>query len=170
MLKCCLLQYRYDLTETCYIFYICLYVWVLIYLCLIYMICFFISLIDYIILLRPKNLLFGHVSQKFSLRVLLSVCLIFCQFQTDVAYKSLLIKSVYRQIVIERNALWCFRLNFKTAKNLCSNLQKSPLPSKILGYAPKHFFISCLKSKRLSICLLEQLQPPVEVNLLQSNW
>ena len=27
-------------------------------------------------------------------------------------------------------------LTFRTAKNLCPNLQKPPLPSKIPGYAP----------------------------------
>ena len=40
--------------------------------------------------------------------------------------------------VIERNAFYClhFTLTFKIAKNLCPNLQKTPLPSKTPGYAP----------------------------------
>ena len=45
---------------------------------------------------------------------------------------------MYRQIVIERSALYALHLTFKTAKNLCPNLQKPPLPSKIPGYAPDH--------------------------------
>ena len=98
LLKCCLLQYRHDLTETCYIFYICLYVWVLVYLYIIYVICFFIIIFIFIIInllisLTQKNLFFGHVRQKFSLRVLLSFCLIFCQFQPGVVYKSVSYKK-----------------------------------------------------------------------------
>ena len=33
--------------------------------------------------------------EKFSLRVLLSICLIFCQFQPGVAYKSVAYKNMY---------------------------------------------------------------------------
>ena len=73
--------------------------------------------------LREKNLFFGHVCQKVSLRVLLSFCLIFCRFQPVVAHKSVAYKkSVCRQIVIERSALKCLHLILKTAKNLCPNL------------------------------------------------
>ena len=46
--------------------------------------------------LTQKNLFFGHVCQKFSLRVLLKFCLRFYQFQPGVAYKSVAYKkSVY---------------------------------------------------------------------------
>ena len=38
--------------------------------------------------------------QKFSLRVLLSICLIFCQFQPRIAYKSVAYKKK------ERKRLW----------------------------------------------------------------
>ena len=46
--------------------------------------------------LKQTQLIFLHIlffsSQKFSLRVLLSSCLIFCHFQPDVVYKSLAYK------------------------------------------------------------------------------
>ena len=38
--------------------------------------------------MKQTNLFFGHVRQKFSLKVLLNFCLILGQFQPDVAYKS----------------------------------------------------------------------------------
>ena len=44
--------------------------------------------INHITSLKQKNLFFGNVCQKFSLRVLLSFCLNFCQFQPGVAYNS----------------------------------------------------------------------------------
>ena len=41
-------------------------------------------------------MLFGHFCQKFSIRVLLRFCLIFCQFHPNVAHKSVAYKnSVY---------------------------------------------------------------------------
>ena len=39
------------------------------------------------------NLFVGHICQKFCLRVLLSFCLIFCQFQPGVPYKSVAYKK-----------------------------------------------------------------------------
>ena len=135
LLKCCLLQYRHYLSETCCIFYICLYVWVLVYLCLIYVIYFFIIIfitINYIISLRQKNVFFGHVCQKFSFRVLLSFCLIFCQFEPGVACK-----SVNWKCYNWKKRTLCLHLTFKTAKHLCPNLQKPLLPSKIPGCAPE---------------------------------
>ena len=49
--------------------------------------------IKHIISLIQNNFCFGHTCQKFSLRVLLSFCLIFCQFQPGVAYKSIAYKK-----------------------------------------------------------------------------
>ena len=49
--------------------------------------------INRFISLTQKNPFFGHVFQKFSLGVLLSICLIFCQFQPGVAYKSVAYKK-----------------------------------------------------------------------------
>ena len=68
-----------------------------------------------IISLIQTNLVFGHICQKFRLRVLLSFCLIFCQFQPGIAYKVLLMKkSVYYQ-----NHLIMFvkESNFQTSSN-----------------------------------------------------
>ena len=62
------------------------------YLCDFFAIIILIS-INHIISLIPTNLFFGHVCQKFSPRVLLSFCLIFCQFQAGVAYKSVAYKK-----------------------------------------------------------------------------
>ena len=67
-------------------------------LCLIYVIYFAIIIlifitINHIISLIQTNVLFGHVYQKFSLRLLLSLCLIFCQLQPSVAYKSVAYKK-----------------------------------------------------------------------------
>ena len=45
--------------------------------------------------------------------------------------------SVYREILIERSALFELKeylhLTFKTAKNLCPNLQKPSLPQRFLA-------------------------------------
>ena len=123
------------------LFYICLYVWVLVYLCLIYVIYFFIIIImfikvNYIISLRQISVSFGHVCLKFSLRVLLSFCLIFCHFQPGTAYKMLLKKKCVSSNCNWKKRTLCLHLTFKTAKNLYPNLQKPPLPSKIPDYAP----------------------------------
>ena len=67
------------------------------YLCNLFVIIIFIYVtINHITSLIQTNLFFEHVCQKFSLRVLLSFCLIFIQFQSGVAYKSVAYKkSVY---------------------------------------------------------------------------
>ena len=41
---------------------------------------------------------------------------------------------IFDRIIFGRSAL--LTLSFRTAKDLCPNLQKPPLPSKIPGYAP----------------------------------
>ena len=108
-IKCCL-SVAYSNIEMILprhaIFFICLCVYVLIYLCLIYVIYFFIIIfifitINCIISLRHKNLFFGHACQKFSLKVLLSFFLVFCQYQPGVAYKSVayIKKNAYRTIL-----------------------------------------------------------------------
>ena len=58
---------------------------------------------NHIISLKQTNLVFGHFDLKFSLRVLLSFCLIFCQFEPGFPYKMLLIKkciALYKIIII----------------------------------------------------------------------
>ena len=57
--------------------------------------------INRIISLKQTNVSFGHVPQKFSLRVSLSFCLIFYQFQPGVAYKSVAYveKSLYLTMI-----------------------------------------------------------------------
>ena len=69
-----------------------------VYICLIYVICFAIIIflfitINHIISLIQTNLFFGHVCQKFGVRVLLSFCLNFCQFQPGVAVESVAYKK-----------------------------------------------------------------------------
>ena len=148
LLKCCLLQYRHDLTETCYIFYICLYVWFLNYLSLIYVICFFIIIFifitfNYIISLRQKDLFFGHVCQKFSLSVLLSFCLIFCQFQPGGGYKSVAYKKKRVSSNCNRKKYTLrLRFNFQNCQKYVPNFQKPPLPSKIPGYVPENLVLT----------------------------
>ena len=66
--------------------------------CIIYVIYFSIIIfnfiaISYIILLKQTNLFLGHSYLKFNLRVLLSFCLIFCQFQPSFAYKNIAYKK-----------------------------------------------------------------------------
>ena len=67
------------------------------YLCnILFIIIFIFITVNHIISLTQINLVFGHVNQNFSLRVLLSFCLFFCQFQPGVAYKSVAYKkSIY---------------------------------------------------------------------------
>ena len=90
------------LTETRYIFYICLYV--CLGLCMSYswnlfaIIIFIFIINNHITSLIQTNLFFGNDCQTFSLRVLLRFCLNFCKFQPGVAYKSVVYKkSVYFQ-------------------------------------------------------------------------
>ena len=103
-LKCCLSKYcllhRDVVLLRRSIFSIFVSVNVLAYVCLIYLIYFAIIIFifistNHIISLIQTNLFVGHVCQKFSLRVLLSFCLIFCQFQPGIAYKSVAYKKKY---------------------------------------------------------------------------
>ena len=43
--------------------------------------------------------------QKFSLMVLLSICLIFCQFQPNVAYKSIVYKKACNEVYCRKASL-----------------------------------------------------------------
>ena len=99
--KCCLgvayyigtLSYR----DTLYFLYLslCLRLGLYIsYLCHHLTIIIFIFIkVNYTISVIQTNLFLGHICQKFSLRVLLSSCLIFCQFQPGIAYKSVAYKN-----------------------------------------------------------------------------
>ena len=85
------------------------YVYDLVYICLIYVnyfaiIIFIFVTINHIISLIHTNLFFGHVCQKFSLRVLFSFCLNFCQCQASVAYKSVAYKK--KRVVTETFISW----------------------------------------------------------------
>ena len=102
---------------------------VLAYICLIYLICFpiiiFIFLsINHIISLIQTTLFVGHVCQKFSLRVLLSFGLIFCQFLPKVLF----IKKVCNQTsFLYRNYFSTFVLRqdvFKLNKNIFKKIKK----------------------------------------------
>ena len=80
------------------IFSVFVSVYVLASICLIYVIYFVIVIstfitINHIISLIQTNLFFRYVCQKLSLSVLLRICLIFCQFQPGVAYKSIAYKK-----------------------------------------------------------------------------
>ena len=84
-----------------------LYLFVLHMLSVLLIIIFIFITINHIILLTQINLFFGHVCQKFSLRVLLSFYLIFFfffQFQPDVTYKSVAYKKSV-QCFIKQNVI-----------------------------------------------------------------
>ena len=96
LLKCCLFHRDIALPRhaifTIFVSIFTIYVYVLIcmsYLCNLFAIIIFIFITtDHMIRLIQTNLLFlGYVCQKFSLRLLLSFCLIFCEFQPCFAYK-----------------------------------------------------------------------------------
>ena len=99
LLKCCLLHRDIVLPVHAIFSIFVSIVYVLVYIVLIYVICFVIIIFIFIItnhiisVIQP-NLFFGHVCQKFSLRVLLSFCLNFCQFQPGVTYKSVAYKKI----------------------------------------------------------------------------
>ena len=65
--------------------------------------------------MTQTNLFFGHFCPKFSLRVLLSFCLIFYQFQSGVAYKSVAYKKkrVYEISTFEFVKIQSFMLKKK---------------------------------------------------------
>ena len=78
---------------------------------------------------------------------LINFCLVFCQFQPGVAYKSV----AHKKKCVSSNRDWkkctlMLILTFKTAENLCPNFRKPLLPSKIPGYAPVVIVISKLES------------------------
>ena len=107
LLKCCLLHRDIVLPRyaTFSIFVsmsaslVYIYIYIYIYIHLIYVIYFAITIfilitINHIISLIQTNV-FGHVCQTFSLRLLLSCFLIICQFQPNVAHKSVSYKKAF---------------------------------------------------------------------------
>ena len=94
-----LITLRHCLTETGYILHSCLYAYI--YFSIITFT--FITIKD-IIWLTRTNLFFGHVCQKFNLRMLLSFCLFFANFSLVlliyVAYRN---KRVYKKTFNELN-------------------------------------------------------------------
>ena len=136
------------------IFFISVSVGVLVYLCLIYVICFFIIIfifitINYIISLRQKSVFFGHVCQKVSRRVLLSFCLIFCQFQPGVAYESV----AYKKKHVSSNCNWkkytlMLTLNFQNCqKSVCWFAEISPALKNSWLHACFRYFQVCISNK-----------------------
>ena len=61
----------------------------------------FLSQLKIFNLIDKGNLFFEHVCQKFSLSVLLSFCLVFCQFQPGVAYES--VASKKKRVLVTLN-------------------------------------------------------------------
>ena len=61
---------------------------------------------------------------------------------------------IFDRIIFGRSAL--LTLSFRTAKDLCPNLQKPPLPSKIPGYAPENTYgiTSVLLNQSISIWMV----------------
>ena len=101
--------------------YICLYIYVLVFLCLICVICFYIIVFklittNHIISLTQKNLLFRHNCQKFSLRVLLIFWLIFYRFQSRVSFKSVAYKKAFNSLSLFY--IFCLSSLFKLS---CTN-------------------------------------------------
>ena len=93
--------------------------------------------------LTQKTLFFGHVCQKFSLRVWPTFCLIFCQFQPGVTYKSVAYKkSVY---LFMRYEHW-FKV-FITVENFYSSQagassSQSSIWCSLLFSSPLYVFVS----------------------------
>ena len=101
--------------------YICLYIYVLVFLCLICVICFYIIIFklittNHIISLTQKNLLFRHNCQKFRLRVLRIFWLIFYRFQSRVSFKSVAYKKEFNSLSLFY--IFCLSCLFKLA---CTN-------------------------------------------------
>ena len=95
--KCCLLHRDIVLPRHAILSEF-VYVYDFVYICLIYVnyfaiIIFIFVTINHIISLIQTNLFFGHVYQKFSLRVLFSLLLNFCRFQPGVPYQSVAYKK-----------------------------------------------------------------------------
>ena len=79
---------------------------------------------NHIISLKQTNLVFGHFDLKFSLRVLLSVCLIFCQFEPGFPYKMLLIKKVYLSLQNNNYSLFSWKNGFCKLFKLFMKVQR----------------------------------------------
>ena len=138
-----LITQRHCLTETCYILYICLYMHVFVFLCLIYVICFFIIIfffitIYHIISLTQKNLFFGYVCQKFSLKVLLSFYLIFSQFQLGVAYNDIAHKKSIYRFLSQRNLF--FSSHRWISISYLVVFVVSPMENLLLVLTPENFW------------------------------
>ena len=94
----------------------------------IYMIGFFLVIFIFIainhIISLTKKLVFGYVCPKFSLSTLLRFCLIFCQFQPGVAYKSVAYRKACRswrlsvlRISVHQNIFDCSFLSWNKINN-----------------------------------------------------
>ena len=57
---------------------------------------------------------------------------------------------IFERVIFGRSAFSRLHLtlSFRTAKNVCPNFQKPPLPSKIPGYAPATYILFELKKYR----------------------
>ena len=120
-----LITQRRCFTEAHYILYIYLYVYVQVYLCLNYLIYFSIIIfifiiINHIISLKKTNLFFGQVCQNFSLRVLLSFCLVVCQFESGVAYKRVAYKRSVHSFLSNKSFIIFKKLFSEAVGRRCS--------------------------------------------------
>ena len=63
-------------------------------------------------------------------------------------------------------------MTFRTAKNLCPNLQKPPLPSKIPGYAPDNcndFYQYCLTTFEKMFCTYDCFEFYSDFSIVHNN-
>ena len=88
----------YHATETRYILYICVCLRLALFVLFIWYNFLYDLYFHYKHSLKQTHFCFGQVRLTFSLRVLLSFCLIFCQFQPGVAYKSGVYKKACRPV------------------------------------------------------------------------
>ena len=84
--------------ETRYILYICVCLRLALFVLFIWYNFLYDLYFHYNHSLKQTHFCFGQVRQTFSLRVLLSFCLIFCQFQPGVVYKSGVYKKACRPV------------------------------------------------------------------------
>ena len=149
--KCCLLHMGIILPR-CIIF--CIFVSIFIRLrlftsslCDLFFIIIFIFItVNHIISLKQTHFLFGRFCEKFSIRVMLGFCLIFCQFQPGVAYESM----AYTKKVCSNIFFFFFTFITKYfAIDSKSNSEKKKATHFICTAAATYFFTAFLESENL---------------------
>ena len=132
----------------------------------IYMIGFFLVIFIFIainhIISLTKKLVFGYVCPKFSLSTLLRFCLIFCQFQPGVAYKSVAYRKACRswrlsvlRISVHQNIFDCSFLSWNKINNDNKrNLKQKKKLKNILDYFLKWYCSRYASREKLNTILL----------------